>query len=206
MIFTEFNQIPKKGTELIRQNDHIFTGVGEPFGGYDLIYADPAWSYRDKATAGNRGAECKYQCMSVEDLMALPVKDIASDNSLLAMWVTYPQLPSAIPTMTAWGFTYKTVGFVWVKTAKSSEGLFWGMGRWTRSNPEMLLLGTRGKPLRASASVHSVILEPNREHSRKPDTARDRLVQLCGDVPRIELFSRTQTSGWDAWGNEVCKF
>lgn len=105
--------------------------------------------------------------------------------------------------MKAWGFEYKTIGFNWVKTNKKSEGLFWGMGNWTRSNSELCLLGVKSKPRRQSASVHSVVLSPMGVHSKKPDIIRDKIVELCGDVPRIELFARNATPGWDVWGNEI---
>jgi len=171
---------------------------------YDIIYADCPWQYDDKALAGNRGAGCKYDVQSVDWLKSLRVKEIASDNSALFFWVTMPQLNNAIEVMNAWGFAFKTNAFTWVKMNKvATDTLFWGMGRWTRSNAELCLLGTRGKPQRESAGVHSVIMSPIGAHSEKPQEARDRIIQLCGDKPRIELFSRNRVDGWDAWGNQV---
>jgi len=76
-----------------------------------------------------------------------------------------------------------------------------GLGYWTRSNPEMCLLATKGKPKRFFKNVKQLIIDKRREHSRKPDCSRDRIVQLCGDKPRIELFARQKVSGWDNWGN-----
>lgn len=98
---------------------------------------------------------------------------------------------------------YKTVAFNWVKQNKTGAGLFWGLGNWTRSNSEICLLAVKGKPKRMSASVHSVILSPVQQHSRKPAETRDRIVELMGDLPRIELFAREAAPGWDAWGNEA---
>ena len=98
---------------------------------------------------------------------------------------------------------YKTCAFTWVKQNKKSDSLFWGLGHWTRSNAELCLLAIKGKPKRISAKVHSVIMSKIREHSQKPDEARDRIVQLFGDVPRIELFARQKVDGWDSWGNEI---
>ena len=99
---------------------------------------------------------------------------------------------------------YKTIGFTWVKKNKKSDSLFWGMGYYTRANTELCLLATKGKPLRrVSRSVHQVVESPVREHSRKPDEVRGRIIRLFGNLPRIELFARQKTEGWDVWGNEV---
>ena len=170
---------------------------------YNIIYADPPWSYKDKALSGNRGACCKYPVMSIEDICNLPVKDIADEDCILLMWVTMPKLNECFKVIEEWGFEYKTSAFTWVKKNKKSGSLFMGMGRWTRANAEICLLATRGKPKRNSASVHSVILSSIEEHSKKPNEARERIVQLCGDLPRIELFARQYADGWDCWGNEV---
>ena len=170
---------------------------------YNIIYADPPWSYKDKALSGNRGACCKYPVMSIEDICKLPVKDIAGEDCILFMWVTMPKLNECFKVMEAWGFEYKTSAFTWVKKNKKTSSLFMGMGGWTRANAEICLLATKGKPKRNSASVHSVILSSIEEHSKKPNEARERIVQLCGDIPRIELFARQYADGWDCWGNEV---
>ena len=121
------------------------------------------------------------------------------------MWATYPCLNEALETIKAWGFKYKTVGFTWVKVKrnKKSDTWFWGLGHWTRANAEICIIATKGKPKRISKSVHSIIDAPVEEHSKKPDITRDRIVQLMGDLPRIELFAREETPGWDVWGNEV---
>jgi len=169
---------------------------------YTVIYADPPWSYRDKATAGERGAGFKYSVMSLDDIKGLPMRSIAADDCALFMWATYPMLSEAFEVLNAWGFTYKTVAFTWAKIAKNGK-LSLGMGNWTRANAEPCLLATRGKPKRISAAVRSVIISERREHSRKPDEIRDRIVQLMGDIPRIELFARQRVDGWDAWGDEV---
>lgn len=105
--------------------------------------------------------------------------------------------------MQEWGFIYKTCGFTWIKKNRKSDSLFWGLGYWTRANAELCLIGTKGNPKRVSKSVHQVIMSPIREHSRKPDEARKRIVELMGDIPRIELFARQEFEGWDCWGNEV---
>jgi N6-adenosine-specific RNA methylase IME4 len=170
---------------------------------YNIIYADPPWEYRDKALAGNRGAICKYDTMSQGNLCFLPVKDITDDNCILFLWVTMPKIFDAKDVIECWGFEYKTCAFTWFKKNKIKDSFKWGMGNWTRANAELCLLATKGKPKRISAGVHQVIHTPIEEHSKKPDETRDRIVQLCGDISRIELFARKWVGGWDAWGNEI---
>lgn len=177
---------------------------------YQVIYADPPWTYKNYAyaktkrgTTAKRGVRKEYPTMTLEEIKALPVGDIAADNCTLFIWVTFPLLQEGLATIPAWGFEYKTLAFNWVKRNKKSPGWFWGMGNFTRSNPEICLLGVRGKPKRVSASVHSIIEAPIDLHSKKPIEVRKRIVQLMGDVPRIELFARTTAPGWDSWGNEL---
>jgi len=170
---------------------------------YGLIYADPPWQWRDKASAGKRGAAHKYQVMSVSDICLLNVPAIAAEDCLLAMWWVGAQPAEALKVVRWWGFEFKTMnGLVWHKQTKNGRDAF-GMGHLTRQDSECCLFATRGKFKRASASVRSFIEAPAREHSRKPDDARERLAQLVGDVPKIELFARQRADGWDAWGNEV---
>ena len=175
-----------------------------PEGKFKVIYADPPWSYQDKALAGNRGACCKYETQSEDWLNNLPVGEIADKDSLLFLWVTMPKLDECFSLINSWGFQYKTCAFTWVKRNKKTQDTwFWGMGSWTRANAELCLLATKGKPKRVSAGVHSIIDTPIEFHSKKPDIVRDKIVELAGDVPRIELFAREKCSGWESWGNEV---
>ncbi len=171
---------------------------------YSIIYADPPWSYQNK---GTRAAASKhYGVMTLDDIKKMSVgasEGIANDDCALFMWSTFPMLKEALDVIEAWGFTYKTVAFNWVKQNKSGEGLFMGLGNWTRSNSEICLLAVKGKPKRVSAGVRSVVLSPRKNHSQKPAEVRDKIVELMGDVPRIELFARERVDGWDAWGNEV---
>jgi len=170
---------------------------------YSIIYADPPWTYRDKALAGNRGAGCKYPLLTQEDICNLPVSELAADDCVLFLWCTMPKLNEVFSVISAWGFTYKTVAFTWVKRNKLSPGWAWGMGGWTRANAEVCLLATKGSPKRISASVHSVIDTPIQSHSQKPNEVRNRIVRLMGPLPRIELFARDYPLGWDVWGDEV---
>ena len=135
--------------------------------------------------------------------MALPVAELADKDCALFLWITLPKLCEAWGVMEAWGFTFKTVAFVWIKQNKSGKGYFFGLGYWTRSNAEICLLAVRGKPKRISKKVFQFFVSPLQEHSKKPEEARKRIVELMGDLPRIELFARRQSVGWDVWGNEV---
>lgn len=171
---------------------------------YSIIYADPPWKFKSYSDKGlDKSADKHYNCMSIEDIHDLPVENIAATDCILFLWVTFPLLDKGIETIEKWGFTYKTIGFNWVKKNKKSDSLFWGLGFWTRSNSEICLLATKGKPQRFSKSVHSVVISKIEKHSKKPAVVRDKIVELCGDLPRIELFAREKTEGWDAWGNEV---
>ena len=171
---------------------------------YKTIYADPPWAYYVYSKKGRgRCAENHYKTMEIEDIKNLPVKEIAADDCILFLWVTFPCLLEGLEVMESWGFAYKTCGFVWVKRNRKSDGYFTGLGFWTRANAEICLIGTRGHPKRASNSVRQICDARIMEHSRKPDEIRERIVQLCGDVPRIELFAREKTTGWDALGNEI---
>lgn len=171
---------------------------------YKVILADPPWAFRAWSNKGmGRSAEQHYPTMGLEDIKALPVADLAAEDCVLFLWATFPMLKEALEVIDTWGFTYKTVAFTWVKENRKSPGLFWGLGYWTRANAEVCLLATRGSPKRQSAAVHQVILSPVERHSKKPDEVQERIVTLMGDVPRVELFARQETPGWDVWGNEV---
>lgn len=173
---------------------------------YNIIYADPPWSYRDKRDKHPRlcgGASVHYGTMSTLDICNLPVCDIADENCMLFIWATFPNLPDALKVIDAWGFKYKTLGFSWIKTNKRNGKPFFGIGYYTKSNCEVCLIATKGKPIKASNSVSSVVIEPIQQHSKKPDCVADKIVQLCGDMPRIELFARSKRDGWDAFGNEI---
>lgn len=171
---------------------------------YQVIYADPPWAYRVWSKKGSgRSAESHYPTMSMEEIENLPVWELADENCALFLWITFPLLKEIWRVVKAWGFTYKTVAFVWIKQNKKADSLFWGMGYWTRANAEICILATKGSPKRYSGRVHQVLITHIEEHSKKPEEARNRIEQLMGDVPRVELFARRETPGWDVWGNEV---
>jgi N6-adenosine-specific RNA methylase IME4 len=168
---------------------------------YGIIYADPPWKYREKKLPG--AAEHHYLTMNTADICHLPICDSAAKDSALFLWATFPQLPETLRVIKAWGFEYKSVAFVWLKKNRKADSWFYGLGFWTRGNCEICLLATKGRPKRKSAKVHQLIVSPIEEHSKKPDIVRDKITELMGDLPRIELFARKQTPGWDVWGNEV---
>lgn len=175
---------------------------------YQIIYADPPWEYKENGS-GNRTltAASKYPHMSTKDICDLPVKDICSDICILFIWATFPKLDECLEVIKAWGFEYYGLAFDWVKTNSKSNTPFWGMGYYTRQNTEICLIGVKkDKKKRIKPQVHnilSVVHSLREEHSKKPDVIRDYIVQICGDLPRIELFARQITDGWDCWGNEV---
>lgn len=172
---------------------------------YQIIYADPPWTFKTWSSKGKekKSAENHYPCMDKPDIQRLPVQNIAADDCVLFLWVTFPCLQEGLDLINAWGFQYKTCGFVWIKRNKKSNSCFWGLGYWTRSNAELCLIATKGHPKRICKNVHQIVDTRVREHSRKPDEVRERIVKLCGNLPRIELFAREKFDGWDAWGNEV---
>jgi len=178
---------------------------------YSIIYADPAWDYKF-GKSSSRYIKNKYNTMTLKEICDLPVINIVEDNSILLIWITFPKLEWVFPVIKAWGFEYRTILFNWVKTYKNGN-LFMGCGYYTRSNSEICLLGKRGNGLnRKIHDINSVILSPYTGHSKKPPIIRNKIVNLFGDLPRIELFARPPKDrlfedesykGWDLWGNEV---
>jgi N6-adenosine-specific RNA methylase IME4 len=188
----------------------MFAGKMIPFPNkkYQIIYADPPWSYKvwseDKKVAQGT-AKRHYNTMKIEDICNLPVKDLADKDCKLFLWVTPPCLREGLEVMKAWGFEYKTIVFCWVKTNPKSKTPFFGIGHWTASNCELVLAGLKkgAKLNRQSKSISQIDMSARGAHSVKPESIRNKIVKLCGDIPRIELFARQKTEGWDCWGNEV---
>jgi N6-adenosine-specific RNA methylase IME4 len=201
---------------------------GIPAGPFRCILADPPWRFTlrsekgmgrspdglSKAKQKHNAAENHYPTMAPEEILGLPVGQVAADDCILFLWAVDPLLPLALEVGRAWGFTYKTVAFVWAKrrrvTSRRGNALDhpdhkefpMGTGYWTRANPEICLLFTRGAPKRLSASVRKLVLAARREHSRKPDEIYDHIEQLCAG-PRLEMFARHARAGWTSWGNQL---
>ena len=178
-----------------------------PMFGFNVIYVDPAWPFDNYSAKGeSRNAKRHYGTMTLEQIAALPVGHLAADNCACFLWVTDPLLDRAIAILKGWGFAYKTVAFTWAKRTKLDTGWHMGTGYTTRSNPETCLLGMIGTLPRRSAGVRQLIVEPVREHSRKPDRVPEDIVRLYGNVPRVELFARTKRPGWASWGDQTDRF
>jgi N6-adenosine-specific RNA methylase IME4 len=173
---------------------------------YNIIYADPPWN--GLGWNNGSGQKCPanhYQVQDIEWIKSLQVQNISDNLCFLFLWVTFPNLQEGLDTIREWGFKYSTCAFNWVKRNKKSDGYFVGCGNYTRANSELCLLGTKGKcqSARQSRSVRQICDARIMGHSQKPPEIRDRIVSLCGDLPRIELFARQEIDGWDTWGNEV---
>lgn len=179
---------------------------------YQIIYADPPWSYNDKMAGHSFSLDHEYETQDLEWIKKLPIKGLADKDCALFLWAVSPLLPEAFEVMEAWGFKFKTLAFVWNKQTVNGIDVS-NMGRWTMGNVELCLLATKGKPHRVSMNVKQLVTDLRTTHSKKPDAVRERIVELMGDIPRIELFARDQgdkdlwggnrMDGWDTWGNEV---
>jgi len=169
---------------------------------YQIIYADPPWSYNDKMSGHSLSLDHQYITQSKNWIAELPVGGVAEKDSVLFMWAVSPLLPEALEVMKAWGFKYITVAFVWSKHTKNKKKVS-NLGRWTMGNVEVCLLGRKGKPQRICKNIKQLVEAERFRHSAKPAEVRDRIVALMGDLPRLELFAREKTEGWDVWGNEV---
>jgi N6-adenosine-specific RNA methylase IME4 len=188
--------------------------VSDPFpniprGHFGAILADPPWQFKTWSENGE-GRSPEYDTTDVKHLVRFPVEDLAAKNCVLFCWATWPHLKSALWLISAWGFTYKTCAFSWMKADPyrlfaDDATPFAGMGYWTRANTEPCLLATRGKPKRLNADVRQGIIAPRREHSRKPDSIHDRIERLVPG-PYLELFARQSRLGWTSFGNQTDKF
>ena len=174
--------------------------ITHPTKKYNIIYADPAWSYFQ---SGNKNQSLHYNTMSIDDICKLPIENIADDNCILFLWVTFPILQESFKVIESWGFKYSTCGFNWIKKNKVSDTNFFGCGAWTRANSELCLIATKGSTLRLDATISQVIETKIEEHSKKPEIVRELITRLVGELPRIELFCRDAKDGWDCWGDMV---
>jgi len=173
---------------------------------YSVIYADPPWFY---SYDHHRG----YPLLKTEQLAKLSVPSITAPDATLFLWATFPCLPDAFVVMKAWGFFYKTIGFVWIKTNKRQDlnhpnffqtplDVATNIGNYTVPNAEICLLGIKGKPVH-EYGIESVVFAPRLWHSKKPDEIRNRIAKYCRGAPKIELFARDKLPGWDSWGNQT---
>lgn len=170
---------------------------------YEVIYADPPWFYRDTRKNKPAYGGITYPTMKTDELCSLPVGGIAAKDCTLFLWATMPMLPEALKVMKAWGFKYKTCAYSWVKTNPRSGTYASMLGQWTMGNLEVCLLGVKGHPKRIRKDVKQLVVSPKVGHSYKPTEVRERIVELMGDVPRVELFARNCGEGWDCIGNDI---
>jgi N6-adenosine-specific RNA methylase IME4 len=170
---------------------------------YGAILTDPPWSFKTYTSSGttpHRGVHDHYGVMSIDDMKAMPVADIALPDCALFMWVVDSHFDDALALGRAWGFAFKTCAFVWVKTTIGGDPHI-SMGYWSRKQTEQCWLFTHGKPRRLGKGVRQIIQAPRREHSRKPDEIYERVQSLVGG-PYIEMFARQRYPGWSQWGNQ----
>ena len=195
------------------EEDFYFRGLQRNH--YGVILADPPTrfaSYDKKTVVSARATvssaeKLHYNTMSHSAIREMPVGDLAAENCVLVYWTSGTFLQIALENIEAWGFDYKTIAFCWTKCDPNIAPVkpAFGMGFWTRQNAEIALLATRGKPKRLDAGVPQTILEPRREHSRKPDCTHARIERLVSG-PFCELFGRQSRPGWDVWGDEATRF
>jgi N6-adenosine-specific RNA methylase IME4 len=179
------------------------TAIEFPDKKYQIIYADPPWTYDNMKDKNPDMGGITYPTMSLDDIKNMPIRDITDKDCALFMWATMPKLREAFEVIDAWGFRYITCAFTWVKQNPKGEGIYSGLGHWTNGNAELCLFAKKGAPKRQAKNVKQIVLSPRGRHSVKPLEVRDRIVSLIGDLPRIELFARQTAQGWDSWGNEV---
>jgi site-specific DNA-methyltransferase (adenine-specific) len=170
---------------------------------YNIIYADPPWLYDNQKNCDPKMGGITYEVMKLQDICNLPIHKIADRNCALFMWATMPKLREALQVIKAWGFDYKSCAFCWVKQNPKNDGIYSGLGHWTNGNAELCLFAKKGSPKRIAKNVKQIILAHRENHSKKPNRVRNDIIRLLGDLPRIELFARQHTDGWDCWGNEI---
>ena len=170
---------------------------------YQIIYADPPWRYNNPKGNNPSMGGITYPTMSDKEIQLLNIDLFVDENCSLFLWATMPKLQEALNVIRAWGFIYTTCAFVWVKKNPNGDGIYSGLGHWTNGNAELCLFAKKGHPKRFEKNVKQIQIHPRNRHSEKPAIIRNEIIRLVGDLPRIELFARQKTEGWDVWGNEV---
>ena len=181
---------------------------------YQIIYADPPWpeqgntckpSLFSGAYGQRNNKKSEFKTMSIGEIALLPIPQLTDRDCVLFLWCTARHLPFSFEVIKAWGFKYVNVGFAWMKSNRKKGTPFAGLGVWTKQNVELCLFATKGKPYRLlkSHAVAQAIYEPKSLTVKKPEIVYARIERMFGDIPRLELFARQKTKGWDTWGNEV---
>jgi N6-adenosine-specific RNA methylase IME4 len=179
-------------------------GLPVTSGGWKTIYADPPWRFTNRTgkVAPEHRRLDRYDTMTIDQIAALPVGDVAAANAHLYLWVPNALLPDGLAVMQAWGFRYVS-NLVWAKRRKDGGPDGRGVGFYFRNVTELILFGVKGRMRTGAAGRRQVnmIETRKREHSRKPDQAYD-LIEACSPAPRLELFARYARPGWGTWGDE----
>lgn len=204
--------------------------VGPPPVECQIGYADPPWFYnggRNKSHRFRGGCRQYYPVLKTEQICQAtpwdtPIRDLFASNAVMFLWGTWPNFPEIFPVLEAWGFRYKTLGFLWLKTNTNSGTPFFGTGFYTKSNTEPCVLAVRGKLKPITNAISQIFQDPmgvggdptqdvgllvhprTERHSEKPLSVADKIEELYGPLPRLELFCRPQRlDGWYRWGKAV---
>ena len=176
---------------------------------YNIIYADPPWKFSSpKFQDGNRGfgnrVEDRYKTLSIKEMCNLSINKITKEDCILFMWVIDSHLKESFEVIESWGFRFATIGFTWVKQYNTGSYCY-NFGTYTLKSTEICLIALKGKlkNIKKSNNIKGLVFAERTVHSKKPNEVRNRIVELCGDLPKIELFARQRVKGWDCWGNEV---
>jgi N6-adenosine-specific RNA methylase IME4 len=183
--------------------DLLTTAKGRRFG---TILADPPWQFQNKTgkVAPEHRRLSRYATLTLEDIAALPLGEVAAEVAHLYLWVPNALLPEGISVMRAWGFRYKS-NLVWHKVRKDGGSDGRGVGFYFRNVTELVLFGVRGKNARTLAPGRrqvNLLATRKREHSRKPDEQYE-IIEACSPGPYLELFARGTRKGWATWGNQA---
>lgn len=180
------------------QDLHVLAASGYRAG---AILMDPQWKFKTRSSAGEgRSANLHYTTEGLDEIKAMPVAELAADDCALFMWMLDWCPQDALDLIAHYGFRHVTTAFTWAKT--EGDGWHFGMGYWTRANPEQCWLATRGNPERLHADVRQLIVAQVMEHSRKPDEIYTGIERLVAG-PYLELNARRPRAGWTSWGNEL---
>lgn len=203
--------------------DHPFAGLRVPKGGFKVVLADPPWLFACRSKKGEKKSPQRhYSCMTIHEIAQLPVNEIAADDAILFMWVTWPLLLTTqnLPLnpfsswegyrqcaqqnvinyiLKAWGFQYVSLGWEWDKKNPDTGKRAFGGGYYTRKNLEPCIIARRGSPgLPKSRSVTDLITAPRGLHSQKPAEQYER-IEAMYDGPYLELFAVDKRRGWKQW-------
>lgn len=187
---------------------------------YKICYTDPPWVYSNQQSNDPKRGGYRYKNLTMEAIAQIPYAEFMDEDSLIFMWVTGPKTieiaQKVVPGLEAQGYKFVTKVFSWIKLNPTGsvvtlgkdiwleKGVYSGLGYWTCGNTEDVWLFRKGKPQRISKSVKQPTFAPRGgEHSEKPAEIKSKILELVGDLPRLEMFAREKTHGFDVWGNQI---